>query len=674
MRFLSRTISRSSAKGFTLIEVLIIAPVVILAISGFVALMVTMTADVLVTRDQNNMTYENQDALDRIEQDVRLSTQFLVTSGTFTAPQGSNNNFTGTSAFTNTSSTLILGGVTTDKNPVDTSRKLVYYAGQPNLCGPQEAYNRPFLAKIIYFIKDGSLWRRSVLPDYNTNAALDDNTVCSTPWQRNTCSPGYSSSTRCQTNDTEMMKNVASFTTTYFGSPGSTTPLTNSQALSATTIEVALSGKKTTVGRDVTSSGTLRATKLNNIDVDIPAPGTPDVSAQVDGNTVTFSWPKVPLASSYLISYNINGGTPTTATLNSQTTTYVVNNAARTDTVTISVTARNSTGTSAPGTASATIPGWYACPMPLNGWDNYQNGYADASYTKTSADVVVLKGLIRNGTTTANTPICVLPVGYRPDKRLVFATSSNSAHGRLDVAPNGEVRFVTGSNAWFSLDGIRFVANTAGYTWTSPALQNGSTDYGSDLSPHETTVDNQGRVHVRGAIKNGTYTAGTTIFTLPAAQSRWNQFTYLPESGGNGFNWVGVGGVIDARLAPTAGTHLSLQAMFYPSTYTNWTNLALQNSWAFIGNTNHATPQYTKSADGIVTLKGMIKRPTNDDGTVIAQLPPGYRPKEQLLTSCVSFGAFCRIDVKANGEIFDTLSPNSSGWVSLDNISFIAEQ
>lgn len=664
---------RARLSGFTLIEVLIIAPVVILAIGGFVALMITMVADVLVTRDQNNMAYETQDALDLIEQDTRLATQFLTTTKTLPAPQGSDSNFTGTAAFTNGDNhTLIMGGLTTDKNPADTSRQIVYYAGQPNICGSLQAYNRPFLSKVIYFLKDGSLWRRVVLPDYNTNVALDDNTVCSVPWQRNTCSPGYSASTRCQTNDSEIMQNVDTFNIKYFNDPSSTVEVGSGNALSATTIEVSLSGKKTTAGRSITASGTMRATKLNNIDVEIPAPGTPDVSSTINGNTVTFSWPKVPLASSYLIRYNTNGGTWTNATLNSQTTQQNVT-AGPGDTITIEVQARNSSGTSSPGTSVATIPTWYACTLQ-NGWQNYANGYADASYAKTNADVVVLKGLVRFGTATANTPICTLPVGYRPTHRLVFATSSNSAAGRIDVAPNGEVRIVIGSNAWISLDGIRFVTSTAGYTWTPPTLQNGWVNYGSDLAPVGTTVDTMGRVHVQGAVKDGNSTAGTPIFTFPSAQSKWSQFSYLPASGGNGFNWFGLGGVIDARLNPV--THLSLQAMFYPVSYGGWTNLPLQNTWAFIGNANHATPQYTKATDGIVSLKGMIRRSVNDDGTVIAQLPPGYRPKEQLLTSCVAFGAFCRIDIRPNGEIVDTLSPNTGpgGWLSLDNISFMAEQ
>ena len=115
MRFTLPT-NKKRSEGFTLIEVLIIAPVVVLAIGGFVSLIVSMVGDVLLTRDSNSLTFNTQRALDRIEQDIRLGTQFLTTTDSLTAPQGSNNNFTGNAPFTNsTANTFIMSSVTTDE-------------------------------------------------------------------------------------------------------------------------------------------------------------------------------------------------------------------------------------------------------------------------------------------------------------------------------------------------------------------------------------------------------------------------------------------------------------------------------------------------------------------------------------------------------------------------------
>ena len=68
------------SKGFTLVELLVITPVVILVIGGFVGAIIAMTGNVLSTRSANRLVYNIQDALDRIEADVRQSNGFLTTN------------------------------------------------------------------------------------------------------------------------------------------------------------------------------------------------------------------------------------------------------------------------------------------------------------------------------------------------------------------------------------------------------------------------------------------------------------------------------------------------------------------------------------------------------------------------------------------------------------------
>ncbi len=260
------TSTTNRAGGFTLIEVLIIAPIVILAISGFIALMLTMVGNVLQAREQNTLVYDTQDALDRIEQDARLTTQFLTTSGGEPSPQGANANFQGTSAFTATASgAIILSSIATTKNPSDTTRDLVYYANQPYACGGQQTYNKVFLIQVIYFVNAGSLWRRTIVPPSNLSSPVNSNTVCQTlPWQRNTCSLGAVGGGNCQTYDSEVMRNISSFAINYYSTPNpNATPIGAGSATAASTIEVTIQGSKTVAGRTATSTGTMRATKLN---------------------------------------------------------------------------------------------------------------------------------------------------------------------------------------------------------------------------------------------------------------------------------------------------------------------------------------------------------------------------------------------------------------------------
>lgn len=250
---------------------LVIAPVVILAIGGFIALMISMVGDVLATRDYNTMTYNTQDSLDRIEQDVRLSVQFLTTTGTTSPQQGSDNNYGGTAPFTITSSnnTLILSIPATDKSPSDPARQIINYANQPNPCGTTQTANMVFTTKIVYFIYNGSLWRRTILPSYNTNSTPDSNTVCSAPWQQNSCIVGYASDGHCQTNDAELMKNIQSLSVQYFTTPSSTTDVGPTGAATATTLQATITGSINTAGRTVTIQQSLRATKLNSPTSDV---------------------------------------------------------------------------------------------------------------------------------------------------------------------------------------------------------------------------------------------------------------------------------------------------------------------------------------------------------------------------------------------------------------------
>lgn len=102
------------------------------------------------------------------------------------------------------------------------------------------------------------------------------------------------------------------------------------------------------------------------------------------------------------------------------------------------------------------IPDWTA-PTLLNSWVNYGGGYNDAGYYKTSKRVY-LRGLIKDGVTTAATIFFTLPSGYRPASYHAFACASNNAYGQAHVDTNGNVFIIVGSATWFSLDGISFRA------------------------------------------------------------------------------------------------------------------------------------------------------------------------------------------------------------------------
>lgn len=96
-------------------------------------------------------------------------------------------------------------------------------------------------------------------------------------------------------------------------------------------------------------------------------------------------------------------------------------------------------------------------PTLLNSWVNYDTAsFPPASYFKDSFGVVHFKGLLKSGTIGQN--FFVLPAGYRPLKQLHIATVSNGAFTNIAVTPVGGFTSQNGSNVWYSIDGISFLA------------------------------------------------------------------------------------------------------------------------------------------------------------------------------------------------------------------------
>lgn len=273
--------------GFTLVEMAVIAPIVVLLIGVFVALIVSLTGNVMSTRGLNMMTYNTQSALNRIEDDVRLSTTFLAVNNISltstgqgygdTTTAGSTTNFTNIQD--SSSPSIILNTLVTDNNPLYGTANVIYLSNQPNNCSSATEYakNTPMTANIVYYVKDTTLWRRVLMPaNYATTSVYCGSKA---PWQVPTCTAGYSAASRpfCVTNDEAVLSDVSSggVSFQYYASANSTAA--NSTAIntgasadtrnaalqSCSTIEVTLSTSKIVAGNSISHSATLRATRLD---------------------------------------------------------------------------------------------------------------------------------------------------------------------------------------------------------------------------------------------------------------------------------------------------------------------------------------------------------------------------------------------------------------------------
>ena len=698
-----------TSSGFTLVEVLVISPIIILFIGSFIALLVNLTGESLVTRERNVAIYDSQTALDDIKADVSQATGFLTSTGPLTSPQGKNDSGT---AFTDTNSsaadTLIIKKAATSKTTNDSSREPIYLGA-----GSCDSRNPIYSYYVVYFVADDpettdtadrALFKRTILPAQ---------VACATPVQKGSCKAAGSGV--CQTRDERLVggipDTVAGFDVKYYSNGVGPT---ETGAGTATDVSVSMSVAKQAAGNSI-NYGSEARTSSSNIQpvsgrtLDSGTPGTPGapvapIYAPVTwtrNNTgsepykTTFSWAKVGNATGYIARYAYNGAAPTEQAVGlSDTPNFgftLPHRKSGIDYFEVKVVTPNGTvsyGT--PTTLPPSIPNWNECTFSGQGaWNNYgtyysSNTFTTAGFTKTSSKIVGLKGLVKG--TTLNVPICTLPVGFRPKfagEKLIFqvASANGSNWGRIDVFANGDVVPVQGNTEWFSLDGIMFLADDSTNTWTVPSggnqgWQSSWSNYGPGHATLRQTVDSQGRRHVQGlgayngAAPNG-YSMTNTGFGSSAT------LHYPAMSGGPGIVQILTNGQVVTRSS--AASYQSLQLIYRPSGATGWQNMPFSSGWTNYNN-GFPTMQCHKGVDDVVIVQGLIAHPSDGNGAYIGDTGPcgrfssgeGIGVKDRLLLSpWTSNEAPGRIDMVNGVSLLS--QGTASGWTSLDGIHFIAD-
>ncbi len=103
--------------------------------------------------------------------------------------------------------------------------------------------------------------------------------------------------------------------------------------------------------------------------------------------------------------------------------------------------------------------------------------------------------------------------------------------------------------------------------------------------------------------------------------------------------------------------------------------LKLLNSWNNYDTLNHGNVTARKTPDGLIYLNGQIKNSITSLGTIICQLPPGFRPSKAYSFMVASGNnintyAFGSILVDVEGTVF--YSTGSTNMISLNGIVFPA--
>lgn len=289
--------------------------------------------------------------------------------------------------------------------------------------------------------------------------------------------------------------------------------------------------------------------------------------------------------------------------------------------------------------------------------------------------------MVKNG--TAGTPIFTLPPGLCPLSSGAYATyASSNVFARVDVNADCSVKWVAGgTNAWVSLDPIRYNNALAGLTWTSPTLSNSWAPFGAN--PFVVASDSQGRTNVRGWLTPGTVTNATTYVTLPTNYREKGGAGIYPGvySGTNDFafmTWT-----TDTIRARGMGATWAAHSALYPNNLSTApvTAVAAQAGWTNYGSV-YTTMKYTKFGDGLICFQGLIVPTVVAGGTLLFTLPAGQSlwPSERQLFTVIDYGTNgtsgsvgARVDVNSNGRVTIQAGATASQWMSMAGICYLGE-
>ena len=289
------------------------------------------------------------------------------------------------------------------------------------------------------------------------------------------------------------------------------------------------------------------------------------------------------------------------------------------------------------------------------GWSNYGNTFAPATVAK-QGNIVVVNGLIR-GNSWGH--LATLPVGYRPHQRLIFNLNNHHTTARVDVLPNGQIRWEAGGRnyGWLSLSGIVF--STA--SGRSISLHNGWRNYGHVYDG--VRLNKEGHiVTLTGLIKSGRW---GHIATLPVGyrpKSRLifnvnhHQYTsrvdVLPNgqvhwiAGGKSHIWISLSGI---AFSTAVGKSLTFAS--------GWRDFG----HGFAGGQVH---KYGK----LVFVSGLLRG--SQWGRPMAVLPVGYRPAARMLSNVNNHAATARLDLFPNGQLIWGAGGRLHNWLSLTGTIF----
>lgn len=195
---------RRRERGFTLIEVVVIAPIMMVAIAITITFIINVMLNIGAKNAQTALQLEAQLALFNLKDDILFANYFEYTATDSNAPAGGWKAVTVTGGVASTKA-LVISEVAYTANRQSADRQIVRIKDAPAPCGTEASnHNQLSTNTLIYFVSNSKLYRRTLVPPQSDN--------CSQTYRKQSCPTAVSGCVA----DLLMAENVKSFTVTYY--------------------------------------------------------------------------------------------------------------------------------------------------------------------------------------------------------------------------------------------------------------------------------------------------------------------------------------------------------------------------------------------------------------------------------------------------------------------------
>ena len=241
------------SRGFTLVEMLIVMPIVTIIVIMVFGYMFSSYGQMLQQNEEANLRLEGEVMLFDLEDELLFTTDY---GDTITSDLADPNQPTGGWTFNTNPDTLIIYETALTAPRRDPNRDFVY----KNQYGCNSSYNPIALNNLIYYTVQNqsnpykTLYRRTITPQYST---------CNSGYKSFTCPISVVGTGPCLAQDSKLSENIVDFRVEYYNEDNSLLTTPPSSPLNAEKVKLTAILGKEIYGKDIQVSSSITMKRIN---------------------------------------------------------------------------------------------------------------------------------------------------------------------------------------------------------------------------------------------------------------------------------------------------------------------------------------------------------------------------------------------------------------------------